>query len=168
MDANRKPRPRLNFVARTARTQRIFERLREGWAYDEIASAERLSAERIRQIVTEALAHRVVDTGEDHAQLQIERLRPALKLACDSVKAGELRAIGPLIKVIDRLDRHHAGVVRTSIPYGEDFRARLLAKINAVADNLAGEEIAPGLDGEPAPQGAGPQDFFRSYSVSCC
>ena len=34
------PRPRLNIVSRAARTKRIFARMREGWAYDEIARDE--------------------------------------------------------------------------------------------------------------------------------
>ena len=34
---------------------RIFARLREGYAYDEIAREEQLTPERVRQIVREAL-----------------------------------------------------------------------------------------------------------------
>jgi hypothetical protein len=33
------------------RRGRIFARLREGWAYDEIAAHGRLTAERVRQII---------------------------------------------------------------------------------------------------------------------
>jgi len=43
-------RPRLNILQRAARAKRISDRLREGWAYDEIAREERVSPERIRQI----------------------------------------------------------------------------------------------------------------------
>ena len=46
------PRRRLNVVTKAKRRRRIFARLREGWAYDEIAREERVSAERIRQIVS--------------------------------------------------------------------------------------------------------------------
>ena len=55
MEQNPQPRPRLNVLGKAARRKRIFERLREGWAYDEIAREERVSAERIRQIVPEVL-----------------------------------------------------------------------------------------------------------------
>ena len=80
--------------------------MREGWAYDEIAGEERLSAERIRQIVSEVLDKRVIDRGVDHAHLQLERLMPALRIVGEAIGRGELKAVAPLIKVIDRLDKH--------------------------------------------------------------
>ena len=43
------------------RRGRIFARLREGWTCEEIASQERLTAERVRQIVRQALARRIID-----------------------------------------------------------------------------------------------------------
>jgi len=54
---------RLNAYGRMMRRGRIFARMREGWAYDEIAREEGLTAERIRQIVSEVLQKRKVDTG---------------------------------------------------------------------------------------------------------
>jgi hypothetical protein len=113
----------------------IFSRLREGWAYDEIAREEHVSAERIRQIVSEALGKRVIDRGVDHAHLQLERLMPALRLAGEAIGRGELKAVGPLIKVIDRLDKHQETVVAKH-EYGPEERQRLLDKINRLADNL--------------------------------
>lgn len=49
-------RRRLNIITRAARTKRIFARMREGWAYDEIARDGGLSAERIRRIVANRAA----------------------------------------------------------------------------------------------------------------
>jgi hypothetical protein len=172
MEETQKPRRRrLNILARTARTKRIFERLREGWAYDDIAKEEHLSAERIRQIVAQVLERRVIDSGEDHAHLQLERLRPALRLAGEAVKRGDIRAIGPLIKLIDRLDKHRVGINK-SIYYGEDYRQKLLDKLNFAAANLAEDDEEPALGSEPRePEPAeaaepphegpaGPEDFF--------
>ena len=126
---------RLNVLGKAARRKRIFERLREGWAYDEIAGAERLSAERIRQIVAEVLDKRVIDRGVDHAHLQLERLMPALRIVGEAIGRGELKAVAPLIKVIDRLDKHQTTVV-AKYTYGPEERTRLLEKINRLADNL--------------------------------
>jgi len=56
MSEPKPPRPRLNVIGRAARTKRIFARMREGWAYDEIARDEGLSPVRVRQIVAEVLA----------------------------------------------------------------------------------------------------------------
>ncbi len=80
MEQTPEPRRRLNVLTKAERRRRIFARLREGWAYDEIAREERVSAERIRQIVSEVLNKRVIDRGADHAHLQLERLMPALRL----------------------------------------------------------------------------------------
>jgi hypothetical protein len=136
------PRPRLNIVSRAARTKRIFARMREGWAYDEIARDEGLSAERVRQIVAEVLGKRVIDRGPHHAHLQLERLMPALRLAGEAIGRGDIRAIAPLIKVIDRMDRHQETVVAKHY-YGPEERRRLLDKLTRVAANLAESTPAP-------------------------
>ena len=73
------PKRRLTARGRVLRRGRIFARLREGWAYDEIAEDEGVTAERIRQIVREALATRLLDEETDHAKLQLARLQPAMR-----------------------------------------------------------------------------------------
>jgi hypothetical protein len=135
MEQTSSPRRRLNILGKAARRKRIFDRLREGWAYDEIARDERVSAERIRQIVSEVLGKRVIDRGADHAHLQLERLMPALRLVGEAIRRGELKAVAPLIKVIDRLDKHQQTVV-AKYEYGPEERKRLLDKINRIVDNL--------------------------------
>jgi hypothetical protein len=136
MQQTPQPRRRLKVLTKAERRQRIFARLREGWAYDEIAREERVSAERVRQIVSEVLGKRVIDRGADHAHLQLERLMPALRLVGEAIGRGELKAIGPLIRVIDRLDKHQE-MVAVKYSYGPEERQRLLAKINRIADNLS-------------------------------
>jgi len=126
---------RLNVLGKVARRKRIFARLREGWAYDEIAGEEHVSAERVRQIVAEVLNKRVIDRGVDHAHLQLERLMPALRIVGEAIGRGELKAVAPLIKVIDRLDRHQDTVV-AKYSYGPEERKRLFDKINRIANNL--------------------------------
>ena len=143
MEQTPEPRRRLNILTKAERRQRIFARLREGWAYDEIAREERVSAERIRQIVSEVLAKRVIDRGADHAHLQLERLMPALRIVGEAIGRGELKAVAPLIKVIDRLDKHQETVV-AKYEYGPEERQRLMDKINRLVDNLQP------LDKEPA------------------
>jgi hypothetical protein len=143
MEPTPEPGRRLNVLTKAERRQRIFARLREGWAYDEIAREERVSAERIRQIVAEVLGKRVIDRGVDHAHLQLERLMPALRVAEEAIGRGELKAVAPLIKVIDRLDKHQETVV-AKYEYGPEERQRLMDKINRLVDNLQP------LDKEPA------------------
>ena len=100
------PKQRLNPVARVMRRGRIFARLREGWAYDEIAEEERLTPERIRQIVREALERRLPDEDTDHAKLQL-----------------------------DRLDRYQK-TAKVNQVYDDDSRKKLFEKLNRVAANL--------------------------------
>jgi hypothetical protein len=92
------PKRRLDARGRVLRRGRIFARLREGWAYDEIAREEGLTPERIRQIVREALERRIVDDETDHAKLQLARLQPAMRIAGEAVADGDVRAIAPLLK----------------------------------------------------------------------
>src|SRR5260370_9885572 len=92
---------------RELRRQRIFAAVREGRTHEEIASIEGLTAERIRQIVTQTLDRRAVDEVRDHTRLQIARLEPMLQLTTEKVKAGDLRAVEPLLRVPDRLGTYH-------------------------------------------------------------
>ena len=141
-----------NVIGRALRTKRIFARLRDGWAYDEIGRDEGLSAERIRQIVSEVLGKRVIDRNEDHAHLQLERLGPALRLAGEAVQRGEVKAIGPLLKVLDRLDRHQVVFV-SKYYYGDEERDKLHAKINRIIANLKAEAAPEEADAAQAAAG---------------
>ncbi len=109
----------------------------EGWAYDEIAREEGLTAERIRQIVREVFRKRPVDAGSDHAKLQLARLAPALQAAEAAVLKGEVKAIAPFLKVLDRADRWQ----KIAIDYGEyddGARKRLMDRLNQAAERLYG------------------------------
>jgi hypothetical protein len=88
------------------RRRRIFARLRDGLNYEEIAAEEGVTGERIRQIVTEALQKRSMDSGADHAKLQLDRLAPVMQLAGEALAAGDVAAIAPYLKVLDRIDRY--------------------------------------------------------------
>jgi hypothetical protein len=49
-------RTRHTQSSRATRTERILDRLREGWAYDEVAREEGLMERRVRQIVAARFA----------------------------------------------------------------------------------------------------------------
>ena len=136
---------RLAAGERLMRRMRIFARLRDGWGYDDIARAEGLTGERIRQIVAEVLRKRAIDDSSDHAKLQLERLAPAMRLAADAIAGGDVRAIAAYLKVLDRLDKYQqaAGALQQ---YDDEAREKLLAKINAAAARIAdrGDEASQG------------------------
>jgi uncharacterized protein YerC len=133
-------RRRLKALGKMQRRKRIFARLREGASYEEIAGEEGVSRERIRQIVSEVLQKRSVDSGADHAKLQLDRLAPLMQLATEAVAAGDIRAITPYLKVLDRLDRYQTVAVAHQ-GYDEEDRKRLMEKINRMADNLGVDEM---------------------------
>jgi hypothetical protein len=132
-------RRRLGAHGMIFRRRRIFARLREGFTYDEIAAEEGVSSARIRQIVSEELQKRAVDSGAEHAKLQLDRLAPAVQLGAEAIAAGDISAINPYLKALDRLDRYQSVAVANQV-YDDEAREKLLAKINRVAENLGIDE----------------------------
>jgi hypothetical protein len=128
-------RRQLSAHGKMARRKRIFGRLREGASYEEIGGEEGVSRERIRQIVSEVLQKRAVDSGADHAKLQLDRLAPLMQLAAEAVAAGDIRAITPYLKVLDRLDRYQT-VAGAHQVYDDEARKKLMDKINRMAENF--------------------------------
>jgi hypothetical protein len=133
-------RRRVGALGKMQRRKRIFGRLREGASYEEIAAEEGVGRERVRQIVSEVLQRRSVDSGADHAKLQLDRLAPLMQLASEAVAAGDIRAITPYLKVLDRLDRYQSVAVAHQ-GYDDEDRKKLMAKINRMADNLGVDEM---------------------------
>jgi hypothetical protein len=129
------------------RLRRIFVRLREGWAYDDIAREHEISTERVRQIVAKELEKVKNDDVTKHAKLQLARLQPALRLAGEAVADGHVNAIPPLLKVLDRLDRYQKSAVVAEV-YDAEARQKLLDKLNRMAVNL-GLDRKPGETTEP-------------------
>ena len=132
MDEER-PRRRQTRYSRAARTKRILERLREGWTYDEVAGEVGLKERRVRQIVAEFLKEREAVSGAAHAHMQLDRLGRAMRVAGDALARGDIRAIAPFIRVIDRLDRYQTLAAETA--------ARPEAVVHGAADQLIVESI---------------------------
>src|SRR5271166_1070248 len=133
-------RRRMGAAGMILRRRRIFARLREGLSYEDIAQEEGVTSERIRQIVSEVLQKRSVDSGADHAKLQLDRLAPVMQLAAEAVAAGDVTAIAPYLKVLDRFDRYQM-VAGANQAYDDEARKKLLEKVNRVAANLDVDEV---------------------------
>jgi predicted transcriptional regulator len=132
-------RRRLNAQDRALRRKRIFARLREGSAYDEIAREERLTAERVREIVGEVLQKRRVDVGPAHALLQLDRLAAPLRVASESVASGDVKAIPSLLKTLKAIDAYQK-LAQVSEVHDDEIREKLLAKINRLAEAFEREK----------------------------
>jgi hypothetical protein len=104
-----KPRKRQTTpFGRSARNRRIVERLREGFGFHEIAREEKLSDRRVRQIVKQALEGREALESAVHAHMQIDRLGQAMRVAGDALARGDVRAVAPFIKAVEKLDRYQS------------------------------------------------------------
>ncbi len=133
-------RRRLSAHGMSFRRRRIFAQLREGFTYDEIGSSEGVSSARIRQIVSQELERRSVDSGAEHAKLQLDRLAPAIQLAAEAMAAGDVSAISPYLKALDRLDRYQT-VASANEVYDDEARKKLMEKINRAAENIGIDEV---------------------------
>jgi hypothetical protein len=90
---------------------------------------------RIRQIVSQELEQRGVDSGAEHAKLQLDRLAPAIQLAAEGIAGGDISAITPYLKALDRLDRYQT-VASANQVYDDEARKKLMEKINRMAENF--------------------------------
>ena len=174
-------RRRLGAHGMMFRRRRVFASLREGFTYDEIAADEGVSPSRIRQIVSKELQQRGVDSGAEHAKLQLDRLAPAIQLAAEAMAAGDISAITPYLKALDRLDRYQT-VASANQVYDDEARKKLMDKINRMAENFGiNEAFAAAVeahlknigeipDDEPEAEGegadlAGAPEFMREASA---
>jgi hypothetical protein len=140
-DPNVPARPKR---ARSTRAQKVLASLIAGAGLDEIGAAERLTRKRTESILRQELRNRWVAPAEDFARLQIARLEQMLHKLLERLQNGDLEAIDRAVKIVDRLDRYHGFTKAKRMPeqYGEEERARLLKKLNDVAERLQSEKPA--------------------------
>lgn len=124
--------------ARSPRAQRVLAALIGGAGVDEIGAAERLTRMRTEEILRQELRNRWVAPAEEFARLQIVRLERMIAKLVDRLQKGDLEAIDRALKIVDRLDRYHGFTKARSLPerYSQEDRARLLKKLNEVAERL--------------------------------
>jgi hypothetical protein len=70
----------------------------------------------------------------------LDRLAPVMQLAAEAVAAGDVSAITPYLKVLDRLDRYQT-IAGANQAYDDEARKKLFDKINRVAANLGADEV---------------------------
>jgi hypothetical protein len=140
-DANPSARSKRS---RTTLAQRVLASLVAGAGVDEISTAEQLTRKRTENILRQELRNRWVAPAEEFARLQIARLEQMILKLLERIQNGDLKAIDRALKIVDRLDRYHGFTKATRVPeqYGEEDRARLLRKVNEIADRLQPERPA--------------------------
>ena len=127
------------------RVRRMLAALIGGVSPDAIGAEENRPTQTVERALSEELGRRWVAPAADFAKIQIARLENFCLALMNCVDAGELAAIDRVLRILDRLDRYHGFRRANPAPefYGEEHRARLLAKLNAAAANLAEDESEP-------------------------
>ncbi|WP_158813294.1 hypothetical protein [Methylocapsa sp. S129] len=146
-------KPQMNAHERELRRRRIFRQVQDGLTHEEIAEAEGLTRQRIRQIVAQSIERRVFDTGPDYLRMQVARLDPALRLAAAKVADGDLRAVHCLIKVLDRIDKYRTagrGMAMVDEDDAAKFDAKLADLVQRADDQRAREAAAAAAVAEEA------------------
>ena len=139
---------------RAARTRRMLDCLREGWSYRDVASVEGLSERRVRQIVGEHV-RRFEPVDEDiHAALQVERLGFAVKMAGEALAKGDIRAIAPYIKAIDRLDAYQTRARNAAPPASHEGDALVVKMLVDRIERGVKAEMAAAAAASPDPVAA--------------
>jgi hypothetical protein len=139
-----KPSTRPNRSTAATLTQRVLAALIAGAGVDEIRAAERLTGRRMESILRRELRARWVAPAEEFARLQIARLERMIVRLVEPIQNGDLKAIDRALKIVDRLDRYHGFTRAKRLPeqYDDEDRARLLKKLNEIADRLQPEKPA--------------------------
>jgi hypothetical protein len=109
-----------------------------GRSIEAIAASEGLTRKRIETLLRVELRRRGVASATDFARLQIARLEALAATLAPLAAAGETAAIDRMLKILDRLDRYHgfSKLAPAIDPPHEGGRARLLAKLNAMAERM--------------------------------
>lgn len=138
------PQPKRSFLAASRRAW-VIEALKEGQTHPEIAAALGISRERVRQIAKEALAGHSVEPEREHVHVQIARLTPALKTARAAVAEGNVAAITPLLRILDKLDAYQARVMKLDIPALDAEAAATRREFTQKLERIQAEFRAIGL-----------------------
>ena len=96
---------------RAGRETRIVSLLNRGVSIAEIASRERLSLKRMRNLVREILAKRMPQPPAEFLALQVSRLNEALLVTYNamhnSVSGTNFEAVDRVVRIVRELDRYH-------------------------------------------------------------
>ncbi len=123
-------RARTRAAGRARRAQKAalcegaFDALAAGFSPQQIAEVRKVSVKTVKREIDRAIAERRLDGPDRYAHLQVARLTKALRLADALVDRGDVRGLGPLVKIVGELDRYH-GLERRSgrIPRLPQFEA---------------------------------------------
>jgi hypothetical protein len=85
----------------------LFRALASGFTCRQIAEAAKVDLRTVKRAIDRAIDERRLDAPDRYVRLQVARLTKALRLADASIERGELKAVGPMMRLVAALDRYH-------------------------------------------------------------
>jgi DNA-binding CsgD family transcriptional regulator len=105
--AQARAKRRARRQARIAEREGYFELLASGFTCRQIAEAAKVDVKTVKRAIDRAIDERRLDAPDRYVHLQVARLTKALRLADASLERGELKAVGPMVRLVGALDRYH-------------------------------------------------------------
>jgi AraC-like DNA-binding protein len=93
--------------ARAALRHWSFDALAQGWSVEQIAEMRKVRPRSIRREIAAVTAEKRLDAPARFVHVQVARLNKALRVADGALDRGNLRAVGPMVRVVAALDRYH-------------------------------------------------------------
>jgi len=100
-------RLKVRRVELTARREDMLDDIVSGCSYAFLAQKHKVSVRTVRREVDRALDHHHLDRPDRYVRVQVERLTGAIQCIDRAILDGDYRAVDPLLKVIEKLDRYH-------------------------------------------------------------
>ena len=119
---------------------RLLEHLARGAPMEEIAEKENLTRRETEKLLRKQFDGVPVQAVDEFAKLQIRRLEAMIGKLSDMTSEGDMSAVAPLLKVLDRMDRYHGfGKGMAIAPAGPNIfeRQRVIDKIDRMAARAA-------------------------------
>jgi hypothetical protein len=132
-------------IAGVRRREALFDMAASGFSIETIAAQFSLTAKTVRRDMARVVEARRPDAAGHFIHLQIARLHKALRATEAALDRGDLRSVGPLVRIVAQLDRYHRAELAAPSP-----RARLAPRRRAplaltrapapIAENLIAAE----------------------------
>ena len=84
-----------------------FDALARGWSVEQIAEMRKVSSRAIRREVAAVTARQRLEGPGGYVHAQVARLNKAMRVADGALDRGNLKAVGPMVRLVAALDRYH-------------------------------------------------------------
>ena len=135
-------------VARVRRREALFDMAASGYSIETIAAQFALTPKTVRRDMARVVEARRPDAAEHFIHLQIARLHKALRTSEAALDRGDLRGVGPLVRIVAQLDRYHrsepaAPVRGQQLALPRRVPLALTSARAPIAENLTASESQP-------------------------